>query len=198
MSQTVIDSLSLKKAKTKTPVSRLIAKRWSARSFSHRPIDDKDLFTILEAASWAASSMNEQPWKYMVAKNGSEAFEKMVDCLKPGNQPWAKNASVLMISLADKYFAKTGSVNRHSMHDTGAANANLMLQAAELDIYGHLMGGFDMEKTLETFNITDHEEVVCFVALGYLDDPDSLEEPFKSRELAGRKRKNIDEFVNYL
>lgn len=81
------------------------------------------------------------------------------------------------------------------MHDAGAANTQLLLQAAHQDIYGHMMGGFDMEKTIETFNIPENIEPVCFMVLGYLDKAETLEEPFKSRETAPRNRKSVEEFA---
>jgi nitroreductase len=84
------------------------------------------------------------------------------------------------------------------MYDTGAANTNLMLQAASLDIYGHQMGGFDFEKTKKEFSISEEFEIACFICLGYLDSPDKLEEKYKARETSQRKRKSIDEFVKKL
>jgi nitroreductase len=84
------------------------------------------------------------------------------------------------------------------MHDTGAANTTLLLQAAELDIYGHMLGGFDMQKTISEFSIDDDWEVACFIALGYLGSPDNLEEPFKTREITPRTRKPQQDIVSRL
>ncbi|HXB41725.1 MAG TPA: nitroreductase family protein, partial [Bacteroidia bacterium] len=143
----------IKEAKTKYPVAELIRKRWSARAFSNKSIDDDILFTLFEAASWAASSNNEQPWRYIYAKHeDKEAFEKMVGCLMPGNQPWAKNAAVLILCLAKTTFGPEHKLNLAAHHDTGLSNATLLLQAASMDIYGHMMGGYDRVKTKQEFN----------------------------------------------
>lgn len=194
-----ICSMESKKPNTEHKISNLIAKRWSARSFKKQVLTEVEIKTILEAASWAASSMNEQPWHYLVAENGTESFDKMIDCLMGGNQPWAKNAPLMLVSLTKKTFDRNNTENRHAMHDAGAANTTLLLQAAELDIFGHMMGGFHYDKTLETFNIDGSEfEIACFIALGHLDAPEALEEPFRSRETASRTRKSISEFSTIL
>lgn len=187
-------SIIIKEAQTRHPVHPLLRRRWSARAFAPQPIAEQTLMTLLEAASWAPSSMNEQPWAYLFAHKGEAAFDLMAECLLPGNR-WAKNAPLMLLSLARKTFSTNGKPNRHALHDVGAANAQLLLQAADMDIYGHQMGGFDMDKTLRTFHIPDDLEPVCFIALGYLDDPDTLEEPFRSRELTPRSRKPVEDFA---
>lgn len=192
-------SIEQKTPQTEHGVSDFITKRWSARSFAQKMIPQEQLNRMLEAASWTASSMNEQPWKYLYAFRGSEGFDRMHHCLMTGNQPWAQNASVMLLALAKLPFDRNGKRNRHAMHDLGAANTTLLLEAAQLDIYGHMMGGFHMDETLKEFDIdTDQWEVGCFIALGYLDDPDALEEPFKSREMASRSRKSINEISEHI
>ncbi len=188
-------SIAAKTPSTQFSVHPLITKRWSARSFSDRAIEEADLMSLFEAAGWAASSMNEQPWKYLYAYSDDPAFDIFWNCLMDGNKPWARNASVLVLSLARKSFRKNQEHNRHAMYDTGAANTNLLLQAAELDIYGHQMGGFHMEKTIADFGVSEEWEPAVFIALGYLDDPENLDEPFKSRELTPRSRMATDEFT---
>jgi nitroreductase len=184
--------MELKQPKTENKISGLITERWSARSFKNEALTELEINTLLEAASWAASSMNEQPWHYLVADN-------MIDCLMGGNQPWAKNAPLMLVSLTKKNFDRNNIENRHAMHDAGAANTTLLLQAAELDIFGHMMGGFHYDKTLEIFQIDGNEfEIACFIALGHLDIPEALEEPFKSRETAVRTRKTISEISSRL
>jgi len=190
-------SIEIKEAETIFPVHELIKKRWSARSFSDRPLPQDVLNTVFEAASWAASSMNEQPWEYVYAlKSDQKEYDKFVECLMQGNQPWAADAPVLILSLAKKHFKRNGKVNRHAWHDTGAANTNLMLQATHMDIYGHMMAGFDRNKTIELFDLPDHLEPVCFIALGYLEEPDKLDQPFLDREITPRKRQQLEEFVH--
>ena len=170
--------------------------RWSPRSFLNRKVDDNIIKTLLEAARWAPSSMNEQPWHYFYACKDETGFDKMLDCLVPQNREWAKNASVLLLSVAKKNFSFKSKPNRHALHDTGASNASLAIQAASMGMQAHQMGGFNMEKTLEVFNLSiDEYEPVSFIAVGYPGDPDNLSEELRERELAPRQRKSLDEIV---
>jgi nitroreductase len=115
----------------------------------------------------------------------------------PGNQPWAKNAAVMLAVLANKKL-DNGAENKAAKHDVGAANTTLMLQALTMGIYGHVMGGFDTAKAIELLDIdTEMQEPVVFIALGYLDAPEKLEEPFKTRELTGRTRKSVSEISKH-
>lgn len=189
--------MSIKLAKTTHPVIDLIKDRWSARSFSSKDISQKDLETILEAASWAFSANNAQPWNFVYAFRKDASFEKLSSCLMPGNQPWAKNAAVLIAVIANKKL-DNGVENKAAKHDIGAANATLMLQALSMEIYGHVMGGFDTVKAIEILNIdTEIQEPIVFIALGYLDAPEKLEEPFKTRELTPRTRKSLSEISKH-
>ena len=186
----------IKEAITKHPVTELIRKRWSARAFSNKSIDDDTLHTLFEAASWAASANNEQPWRYIYAKReDKETFSKMVDCLMAGNQPWAKNAAVLLVCFVKTTIGPDKKPNVSAVHDAGLANATLLLQAVSQNIYGHMMGGYDKAKTKEVFTIPEGYDTVLMMALGYLDHADTLEEPFKTRELTPRTRKELSEFV---
>ena len=192
--------LESKSAKTETSVHPLIRKRWSPRAFSDKPVPEELLHTLFEAASWAASSYNEQPWQYLYAHRSNEAgFNRLLSCINEFNRAWAKEAGVLVLSLAQIHLVRNGQPNRHYMHDTGAANTNLLLQAADLDIYGHMMGGFDYEKTVAEFDLNkDGLEPVCFMALGYLGDPEQLDEPLRSREQAERSRKPLNAFTQQI
>lgn len=191
--------MSIKIAKTKHDVIDVIKNRWSARSFSDKSISENDLHTLFEAASWAFSANNAQPWEFIYAhRQDAEAFGKLHSCLMGGNQPWTKNAAVLMAVLAHKKL-ENGHENKAAKHDVGSANATLMLQATSMNIYGHVMGGFDANKAIETLNInTEVYEPVVFIALGYLDEAEKLEEPFKTRELTPRTRKPLVEIVKRL
>lgn len=194
-----MESSKIKKANTENPVHDLIRSRWSARSFSEKAISQQGLETILEAASWAFSANNAQPWQYVYAhRSDTEAFHKLWSCLMPGNQPWTSKAAVLMVSLIKKNF-ENGKPNNTAQHDLGAANATLMLQATSMGIYGHPMAGFDKEKTVETLGLDPNEVApVAFIALGYLDDAEKLEEPFRARELTPRSRKAVAEFAKQI
>lgn len=191
--------MSIKIAKTKHDVIDVIKNRWSARSFSDKAISENDLHTLFEAASWAFSANNAQPWEYIYAhKEDTEAFHKLHSCLMGGNQPWTKNAAVLMAVLAHKKL-DNGHENKAAKHDVGSANATLMLQATSMNIYGHVMGGFDANKAIDVLNVnTEVHEPVVFIALGYLDEAEKLEEPFKTRELTPRTRKPLVEIVKRL
>jgi nitroreductase len=185
----------MKPAATHYPVHELIRNRWSPRSFAAQPVEQDKLNQVFEAASWAFSAMNLQPWQYIYAhKADTVAFQKILDCLVPGNQPWAKNAPVLIIALAQT--ANTdGQPNGAAMHDLGAANATMLLEATALGLYGHLMGGFDRDKTRRDFHLPDSLTPAVVIALGYIGEAELLEEPFLSREKAHRSRKPVAEFA---
>lgn len=172
-----------------------IYNRRSPRSYSTEHIPINLLEEIFDAARWAPSSMNEQPWLYLYAYNGTEKFNKILDSLVPFNQQWAKNANVLVISMAKKTFDYKGKDNKYYMYDVGSANQNLLLSAFDNNIYGHPMGGFNEAKLIEYFNIPKNIEPVCIISLGYLDSPDKLPEDLKTRELAERKRKSLTEII---
>lgn len=189
--------LSEKAADTVPSVHELIRTRWSPRSFSDRPVSDVDLKTILEAARWAASSNNEQPWRFLVArKSDGEAYERILNLLVPGNQEWARNAPVLMIMAARRTFSHNGSANSYALHDTGAALAHLMLQAHALGLHAHGMAGFDRARAPEVLGIPGDYEVGAAVALGYRDSPEKLaNERHRKSEIAKRARKPLTELA---
>lgn len=198
MTETRFESIAQKEARTEGPVHELIRKRWSARAFAATPISQEVLDTLFEAASWAPSSMNEQPWRYVYAVKGTETFEALLDCLQTGNALWAKDAAVLILSLTDTRFKSLDQPNRHAMHDTGAANLLLLLEAANQNIYGHEIGGYKREETRALLDLPDYMEDVCFIALGYLDAPEKLDEPFRTREVTPRSRKKVSSFTQLL
>lgn len=187
--------IEIKAANTKYAVSETIKKRFSPRAFADTPISEAETLTILEAASWAASAMNEQPWEYHFALKGTAGFEKICSGLLPGNQPWAKNAAVLVVAIAKTHFQANQNPNHWATHDLGMANATLLLQAATMDIYGHCMAGFDKEKITTSLHLNEQQMPVCVIALGHLGDVAHLEEPFKGRELTPRSRKSIEIFT---
>jgi nitroreductase len=192
--QTLFTVKEIKEANTQYEVHDIIRNRWSARAFSEEPFTSDVVHTLLEAASWAPSSMNEQPWRYYFAHKGTEGFDMMWDCLTPGNKPWAKDAAIMIVCVADKNLKRTGQFNRYYLHDCGMANANLLAQALAMGVYGHIMGGYDPRKANPLFGINEQEqEIVCFIALGYLGDAEQLEEPYKSRETTPRSRKALED-----
>jgi nitroreductase len=185
-----------KLANTQHPVDELLKKRWSPIAFSNRPVESEKLNSILEAASWAASSYNEQPWSFIVATKENQAeFDRLLSCLAEGNQVWAQTASVLMLSVAQLHFHKNGKENRHAFHDVGAAATSMAIQATAMDLFIHQMAGFDVPKACEIYNIPEGYEPVAAIALGYRGDTHMLPEELQKRELAPRSRKPLNNFV---
>lgn len=196
MSQSLED---IKHGPSYTGVNELILKRWSPRAFSEKRIAKADLKKIFTAAAWAASSMNEQPWRFLLGIKGEgengETYQKIFDSLAPTNQVWAQQAPVLVASIAKKTFGDKGTPNRVAFHDVGAASANICLQAIDLGIHTHGMGGFSPDAIRTSFHIPEDFEPVAVWAMGYLGDPETLPEQLKERELAKRSRKTLDEYV---
>jgi nitroreductase len=178
------------------PVHDLIARRWSPRAFADRPVEPEKLRRIFEAARWAPSSSNEQPWSFIVAtKDDPEAHARMLACLLEGNQRWAKDAPVLMISVAARAFAVSGRPNPHAWYDVGQATAFMTFEATHLDLYLHQMAGFLPAKARVTFGIPESHDPVAAIAMGYLGDPNALPDDLKQRELNRTARKTIADFV---
>lgn len=191
-----LDGPSVKQADTLPSVHELIRSRWSPRAFSSRPVSNEDLRTILEAARWAASSYNEQPWRFFVArKSDPEGYNRLLNLLLPFNQAWAKTAPVLMIIAAKRTFSHNNTPNYHALHDAGQALAHVFLQATALGLHAHGMAGFDRERARKELGLPDDYDLAAAVALGYLGSPDQLNEEQRERELAPRQRKPLSEIA---
>ena len=185
-----------KVAQASYPIHDFIRQRWSPRAFADRAITRTELGGLLEAARWAPSSSNEQPWSFIVAtRDNKTEFEKLFSCLVPGNQLWAGAAPVLMLSIAHMVFEEDNSPNRHAFHDVGLAVENLILQGMSIGVFTHQMAGFHVDKARELFALPAGYEPVAMIALGYPGDPQTLPETLRERELAGRSRKGLEEFV---
>jgi len=179
------------------PIDELIARRWSPRLFEDRPVEREKILSLLEAARWAPSCFNDQPWTYLVFDGSdAEALEKARACLVEGNS-WARQAPVLMLSVARDNFAYNGSLNRHAQHDVGAASEDLVLQAVEEGLVAHQMAGYDAQQARQEFSIPEGYTPMAMIAIGYPrhDDLSDVDEPTKARELAGRARKPISELA---
>ena len=185
-----------KSAETQYPIHDLLRRRWSPRAFSDRRVDPAIMRSLLEAARWAPSSYNEQPWSFIVAtKDDTAEFSRLLSCLVEGNIQWAQHAPVLMVSVARLSFEDDGKPNRHAFHDVGLAVANLIVQATALGLVVHQMAGIFPDKIRELYGIPEGYEAVAGIALGYPGDPQSLPEGLRKRELAPRERKPLTEFV---
>jgi nitroreductase len=185
-----------KPAPTHFPIHELLARRWSPRAFDERPIEADKLRTLFEAARWAPSSNNEQPWRFIMASKDNEAqWGRLLACLLEGNRVWAYRAPVLILSVARVNFEAGEKPNRHAMHDTGMAVENLVLQAAAVGLIAHQMAGFDEEKARTDLRIPVGYEPVAMIAVGYPCDPSILPDRLKQRELAPRERDQASAFV---
>jgi nitroreductase len=185
-----------KRANNYHPINPLIARRWSPRLFeAGRAVEHEKLLSLLEAARWAASCFNDQPWYYLVFDGSDQAaLERARDCLVEGNA-WARQAPLLLLSVARENFAHNQTPNRHAQHDTGAASAFLVLQAVELGLVAHQMAGFDGEKASAQFHIPEGFTPMAMIAIGYpfQDDLNKLDEKTRTRELGERSRRALRE-----
>lgn len=185
-----------KPAETDHPIHDLLRRRWSPRAFADRAIETEKLLRLLEAARWAPSSYNEQPWAFIVAtKDQPEAFDRLAGCLVEFNARWARAAPMLALSVAKLQFERNGKPNRHAMHDVGLAAENLVLQATAEGLAVHQMAGFDVEKARRDLALPEGYEPVAMMAVGYPGPPDSLSDALRQRELAPRTRRPLAEFV---
>jgi nitroreductase len=182
-----------KTANTDHPINELIAKRWSARAFSTRAVERSKLLSILEAARWAPSSRNEQPWRYIVFTNENpEKLKKAQSVLKDINE-YAKRAPILICAIARKTYSDNKNYNRLHFHDLGAANEKMFLEAFNQGLIMHEMGGF--EKAKEVFNIPEEFEIGIMIAIGYQDTYDVLPESLVKKASIPRERKSLSEIV---
>ena len=176
-------------------VLRVILERWSPRAFADRDVSPSDLKVIFEAARWAPSCFNEQPWRFIVGHRNSETYKKIHDALVPFNQAWAQNAPVLVLSVARTRFTHNDSPNNYAVHDLGAADGFITLQAASMGIATHQMAGFDQARAREAFAIPEVYAIGSVMALGYQGDPSSLGEHYQGQEQSPRSRKPLSEIV---
>ena len=185
-----------KPAVTEVALHELIRNRWSPRAFAEKPVPREVLRSLFEAARWAPSSNNEQPWAYLVAtKDEPENFAKMLGVLVEFNAGWAKHAPVLALSVAHLKTHREAKPNRVALHDVGSATAQLTFEANARGLQVHQMAGFDGEKARQTFAIPADWEPVAAIAIGYPGNPESLPDKLRERELAARTRKPLGEFV---
>jgi nitroreductase len=174
----------------------LLQKRWSPRAFDSRPIESEKLQLMLEALRWAPSCFNEQPWHLIIGtKEQTDVYDRLLSCLVEANQIWAKNAPVLMLSVAKLTFTHNGKENHHAWHDVGLAMENFIIQGMALDIYVHQMAGFDAQKARDLFQIPSDYAPAAMSAIGYLGDPQILPDNLREREVAIRTRKPLETFV---
>jgi nitroreductase len=179
-----------------SPIHPLIADRRSPLAFASTSVEPETLASLMEAARWAPSCRNEQPWSFIVAtKENKSDFDRLLGCLVEFNVQWAQNAPVLLLSVAKLTFESTGQPNRHAFHDVGQAIANLTFQATVSGLLVHQMAGFDVEKARREFSIPQDYEPVATAAIGYPGNSADLPEKLREREASPRKRKPLADFV---
>lgn len=185
-----------KSANFGAPVLDVIKLRRSRRAYASKPVESEKIRSLFEAARWAPSSLNEQPWFYIYATSDQETlWNKIFEAINEGNKVWARHAPLLIVSLARKNFIRVDSPNPSARYDLGAANAFLSLQAAHLGLNVHQMAGFDHKTLIQNLGIPETYEPIIVMAIGYLGDTETLPDNLKARELAPRERYVEQEFV---
>ena len=183
-------------AATDHPVHELIARRWSPYAFADRPVSADDLRSLFEAARWAPSSYNEQPWSYLVAtRDRPEEFARLLSCLVEGNQVWAKAAPVLALGCTRLTFERDGKPNAAAVHDLGLAAAHLTFEATARGLFVHQMIGILPDRARELYGLPENVQAVTGLAIGYAADPSVLPEKLRARDQARRGRKPHSSFV---
>lgn len=186
-----------KEADTNYPIHKLIKQRWSPRAFSDESVSPELRKQLFEAARWAPSSYNEQPWQFIVArKENEEAFEKLSAVMNDFNQSWAKEAPVLVLGLTKTTFDKNGRPNAHAEHDLGQAIAHLTFEATHNDLYVHQMAGIHPDKAYELYDIPEGYKPMTMFAIGYKGNAESLPDKLQKQEVGSRSRKPLDEIVS--
>jgi nitroreductase len=188
--------MNIKKAVTDYPIQHALSDRWSPYGFEERAVTEADLCSLFEAARWAASSYNEQPWNYIVAtKENSKEFDQLLSCLVEANQAWAKAAPVLVLGVVSLRFAKNAKDNRAAVHDLGLASGNLVMEATTRGLSVHQMIGILPDKAREVYQIPEHFEAWTAMAIGYNADPATMPSALKERDMAPRQRRPLRDFV---
>jgi nitroreductase len=195
MTLSAVEVKQLKQAPAADKVIPAVLRRWSPRAYSDKPVSDADLKTIFEAVRWTASSSNEQPWRFIVGRKGTETYDKILSSLVEFNQLWAGKAPVLILGATNGLTQKN-TTNGAAVYDLGQAAAMLVLQAAELGLEAHQMGGYDREKARQSFSIPEQYHLGAAIALGYQGEPELLaNERMQEQEATPRSRKELGEFV---
>lgn len=186
----------IKHADPDHPILPQLAERWSPYAFADRDVAAADLRSLFEAARWAASSYNEQPWSYLVAtRSDPDAFARLLSCLVEGNQAWAQHAPVLALGITRHRFARNDKPNAAAEHDLGLAAGNLCAEATARGIAVHQMIGVLPDRARELYAIPDHSKALTGIAIGYPGDAATAPEKLAERDRAPRERKPLAEFV---
>ncbi len=187
--------MNARHAETSAPIIDPIASRWSPRSFAtEHSLPEGALRGVFEAARWAPSASNTQPWRFIIARRGGEAFAKVEATLIGFNQQWAGRAAALVVNVAETVGAE-GKTQRWAEYDLGQAVATYSLQARAEGLYAHQMGGFDPEALRTAFGLTEHQVPVSVSAIGAIGEPEQLPDTLREREVAPRSRMDLDDLI---
>lgn len=177
-------------------INDLIRKRYSTLAFSQKEVEEEKINLLIEAASWAPSARNEQPWRFIIGgKEKGSRYQRIFSSLMKSNQQWVKNAPLLIVCLAKLNYQHKNRSNKYAIHDLGMATANLSIQATELDLFVHPMGGFEKDILISEFNIPEGFQVVTVLAIGYGGSIEKIPEELQIREKMPRTRKSFAELV---
>lgn len=185
-----------KPATTSVPILPILAERWSTLAFMPKPVDQAHVRALFEAARWAASSYNDQPWSFVIAgREQSAEFSRLLGLLMPANQIWAQHAGLLVLTVAKLIGTRTGQPNRHAYHDVGLATQNMVIQAQALGLACHQMGGFDQQRARDELQIPAGHDPVTAIAIGYPGTLADLDPSLHERQQGARTRKPLEQVV---
>ncbi|MBT3337493.1 MAG: nitroreductase family protein [Anaerolineae bacterium] len=180
--------------KTKVGTHPFIENRRSPRAFDpDRPVSSEALFRLLEAARWAPSANNIQPWRFIVGQRGDLTHQKITSALSDGNRIWAAHAPVLILAVTEEEGER--GTQRYAWHDLGLATSQMIIQASSIGLYAHIMAGFSKEEARSVFSIPVEYAPLTVIAIGYLGDIEALSEKLQAREKAPRVRKPLEEIA---
>lgn len=184
-----------KPADNNYPINHLLEQRWSPRAFREKMVEKEKILSILEAARWAPSAMNEQPWRFIVGVKGDGTWDKIFDALVEWNQQWAGKAPVLILNLAKRTYTYKGRPNNTYAYDTGQAVAMMVTEAVNQGLFAHQMGGFSAEKAAELFDIPDDFQPISVTAIGHYGNVEELPIDMQKSEIEERKRRSLNDTV---
>ena len=184
-----------KPAITEQPIHSILSDRWSSRAYDPDQLVSQESFlSLMEAARWSPSCMGEQPWQFIsFHKKDATSWTQALNCLSVGNQNWAMDASILILACARQSFSNNQKPNRWNQYDTGAACENICLQATSIGLVAHQMGGFDVEKSRQLFQIPGQYDLMSFIAIGYPLAVEKISAEALVKEKEARKRKPLRE-----
>jgi nitroreductase len=184
------------RAETDHPVQDLVAERWSPYVFADRPVAEETLRSLFEAARWAPSSYNEQPWRYLVARREQpEAFERMLSCLVEGNQAWARFVPVLALGVVARTFERNGKPNKAAEHDLGLAAGNLLAEATARGLHVHQMIGILPDRARDLYAIPQDFDALTALAIGHHGERPEAPDTLRERDAGARTRRPLPAFV---